>query len=240
MRLILLPGLEGTGDLFEPLLQVLHSPLIPQVVSYPTDRVLSYDELFQFVDRTLPKVEPFVVLADSFSGPIALHVAAQSFPNLQGVILCASFISNPFPWFFAWVPYVPQPLVERITQLDPPDMLIRLFAAGSDSPQTLLRLFHATKKKLASKVIASRLQAILHLDARENLRRCVVPVLYLRATHDRLVSARCLEEMRLIRPDLQVVEINSPHFLLQRRPKEAVSAINKFVEMLSEDRESRR
>ena len=39
-----------------------------------------------------------VLLAESFSGPIAIRVAADPPPGLAGVILCGTFAKNPFPW----------------------------------------------------------------------------------------------------------------------------------------------
>jgi hypothetical protein len=45
MTLILLPGLDGTGDLFHPLLSVMPSHLQTRIIRYPPDRLLSYDDL---------------------------------------------------------------------------------------------------------------------------------------------------------------------------------------------------
>ena len=49
MRLVLLPGLDGTGELFHPFLKALPSRLTSQVVSYPTEQCLTYKELVPFV-----------------------------------------------------------------------------------------------------------------------------------------------------------------------------------------------
>ena len=38
--------------------------------------------------------------------------------------------------------------------------------------------------------------------------------------------------MLSVRPDMKVIEIDSPHFLLQRRPDEAAKAIMNFVNSL--------
>jgi pimeloyl-ACP methyl ester carboxylesterase len=97
LALVLLPGLDGTGTLFQPLLAHLSANLHPIVVAYPTDVPLGYDELLPLVVKALPASAPFVLLGESFSGPLALTVAALSPSRLQGVILCASFIRNPLP-----------------------------------------------------------------------------------------------------------------------------------------------
>jgi pimeloyl-[acyl-carrier protein] methyl ester esterase len=94
---VLLPGLDGTGELFQSFLKVLPSSLTPQVVSYPTEQYLTYKELASLVRSVLLPQEPFVLLGESFSGPLSIKVAALSPPNLRAIILWASFVSNPVP-----------------------------------------------------------------------------------------------------------------------------------------------
>jgi surfactin synthase thioesterase subunit len=89
MRLVLLPGLDGTGELFEPFLKALPSSLTSQVVSYPTEQYLTYKELVSLVQRVLPHKEPFVLLGESFGGPLSIEVAASSPPNLRADSLTA-------------------------------------------------------------------------------------------------------------------------------------------------------
>jgi hypothetical protein len=72
MKWILLPGFDGTGTLFAPFLRALPPGIEPVVVTYPADRNPSADELVGFVLKRLPESEPFVLIAESFSGPIAL------------------------------------------------------------------------------------------------------------------------------------------------------------------------
>ena len=54
LPLVLLPGLDGTGEQFEPLLRELPASLTPIVVRYPTDRVLGYDALFLLAQYSAP------------------------------------------------------------------------------------------------------------------------------------------------------------------------------------------
>ena len=77
--LVLLPGMDGTGDLFAPLLSALPPALRTIVVRYPCDRPLGY------AGRTRgPKDQPFVLLGESFSGPIAAAIAAARRPACAG------------------------------------------------------------------------------------------------------------------------------------------------------------
>jgi hypothetical protein len=74
-----------------------------------------------------------------------------------------------------------------------------------DSPQELLDLFRRVKQKVSSRVIAERVGAVQEVDAREALEKCSVPILYLMAKEDRLVSSTCPDDIRNIKPNIQVV-----------------------------------
>ena len=228
MRLIMLPGLDGSGELFRPLRQVLPSYLKSQVIPYPADCVLSYDELVPFVQRTFPRGEPFILLGESFGGPLSLKCALPPLANLRAVILSATFVTNPLPATLSWVPRV-----SWMIRFKPPDTMVRFYAAGMDSTQELVELFQEARRKTRSRVLAGRIRAVQKVDVRTALKDCVVPLLCLRAIRDRLVARSCHEEMLSIRPDMKVIEIDSPHFLLQRRPHETAKAIVQFVNALS-------
>ena len=94
-KLILLPGMDGTGELFGPFLNALRNRFNAQVIRYPTDLALGYQELSTFVRNALPVDEPYVFLAESFSGPIAIAIAAEAPPSSRGSILCCTFARNP-------------------------------------------------------------------------------------------------------------------------------------------------
>src|SRR5580698_7334133 len=100
--LVLLPGLDGTGKLFAEFLKALDLGVSANVVPYPPDIPLGYDELEPLVRSALPTRGRFVLLGESFSGPLAIRIAALRPPALVGLILCVTFASNPYP-YLAWV-----------------------------------------------------------------------------------------------------------------------------------------
>jgi pimeloyl-ACP methyl ester carboxylesterase len=64
------------------------------VVRYP-DRPLDYAEHTSFARAMLPRDRPYVVLGESFSGPVAISLAATAPPGMIGYVLCASFVRCP-------------------------------------------------------------------------------------------------------------------------------------------------
>ncbi len=94
-KLFLLPGMDGTGTLFGPFVEALPEGFKGMPVAYPVDRPLSYSELAELVRKRLPVSESFVLLAESFSTPIAIQIAAENPPGLKAVILVAGFATSP-------------------------------------------------------------------------------------------------------------------------------------------------
>src|SRR5688572_4533538 len=100
--LFLLPGLDGTATLHSAFAAaVSHAFDSVTVVSYPTDQALGYSALESLARAALPPVAPFVLLGESFSGPIALSIAADPPPNLVGLVLSTTFARSPVPIFSA-------------------------------------------------------------------------------------------------------------------------------------------
>ena len=85
--LVLLPGLDGTGKLFSEILKALEGRVATLIVDYPKDVSLGYDELEVLKVRcaALPDDRPFVLLGESFSGPLAIRIAAHPPPGLCGL-----------------------------------------------------------------------------------------------------------------------------------------------------------
>lgn len=93
--MVLLPGFDGTGRLFARFRAALPETLTTSTVAYPPEKFLPYSELPPFVRAAVPDSSPFVLLAESFSAPIALEFAATNPPNLAAVIVCFGFDFKP-------------------------------------------------------------------------------------------------------------------------------------------------
>jgi pimeloyl-ACP methyl ester carboxylesterase len=96
--LVLLPGLDGTGDLFAPVVDALGPNVPTQIVRYPLSHASDYAACEAIARGALPTDRPYVLLGESFSGPIAVSIAAAAPPGLRGLILCSTFARNPQPY----------------------------------------------------------------------------------------------------------------------------------------------
>lgn len=96
-KLVLLPGLDGTGGLFAPFIDAVSSKFDVQVVHYPKEQVIGYKDLVNLAHDALPKDDSYFVLGESFSGPIAIALATDVPLLMRGMIRCCTFARNPRP-----------------------------------------------------------------------------------------------------------------------------------------------
>jgi pimeloyl-ACP methyl ester carboxylesterase len=223
-RLVLLPGLDGTGDLFAPLVAALGA--IPsQVIAYPHDRVMSYAELEAHTAAKLPTNEYFVLLAESFSGPIGISLAASRLTGIKGLILCASFAANPLPLFGPL-----GGLVGALPAVKIPARLAEPWLYAGRATAELRKAHEAAMSRVSAQVINARVEAVLGVDYLAQLAKVAVPILYLRGLADRLIPASAGQVILDCHPDVDLVEIDGPHFLLQCEPNACADAVGKFLE----------
>lgn len=218
-----MPGLDGTGDLFRPLLGVVPAHLKTRVVRYSVDQPLSYSDLLLFLEEQLRTEREAVLVAESFSGPLALRYAAAHPERVRAVVLCASFVCSPLP---RWLRYLVTPLLFHIP---PPNLAIRRFMVGRNAPDSLVQEVKAAVRRVRPQVLARRLRDVFEVECSDALRRCPAPVLYLAAGGDALVRPSSAESVRAAKPDVTVESLEGPHLLLQSRPAEAWQKIEQFL-----------
>jgi pimeloyl-ACP methyl ester carboxylesterase len=224
-QLILLPGFDGTGMLYAPFLRELPSEIVPLVIPYPTDRICSANELLGIVLSHLPKSEPYVLLAESFSGPIALKASILHQNPPDALILCASFAMCPLPRIVIMLLGI---CGNALACCRPPRWLVRRYLLGEASERTV-SLFYGAISAVSPRVLTQRLQVFLEFDRGYTPARLNFPLLYLQATRDRLVGVRNVSFLQRRYPAMQVIAIESPHMILQAQPHASVRAISNWL-----------
>ena len=75
---------------------------------------------------------------------------------------------------------------------------------------------------------------MLRVDVTGALAACPVPLLYLRAADDRVVSAGSWKQIAKIKPDACLEVVPGPHLILQTQPALAIAAIERFLKAHNE------
>ena len=223
--LVLLPGLDGTGKLFTEFLKVLDPSISAIIVSYPNDVPMSYDELETLVSAALPADRPFFLLGESFSGPLAIRIAARRPASLMGLLLCVTFASNPFPWAGAWA----RPLAAYLPLKSLPRWIRAPLMWGSASPNRAPRQSERAMAQVSAAVIRHRIAALLAVDEISSLPKISVPALVLCATRDRVVSEAATRRIMRGITHAQRVDIEGPHLLLQTCAAQCAAAVLSFM-----------
>ncbi|MDX3774001.1 alpha/beta hydrolase [Chromatiaceae bacterium AAb-1] len=217
-KLILLPGLDGTGLLFKPLTDILPSEINYQVI--PLSSLLSDEPAAQAkeIARLLGN-EPCILFAESYSGLIAYELCRQQQADIKHVIFAASFLDKPsaVSRFAALLPLWP---IRR--KLVPAGFMNRLLFGNTDR-KNLLPLFYSAFDIADPAALKARLQRISKLEPPAGLIH--QPCTYICAADDWLVSKNALTDFKRLCTQLDIAPVNGGHLVAQGQPDKCVAII---------------
>jgi pimeloyl-ACP methyl ester carboxylesterase len=217
--IVLLPGMDGTGLLFDAFKASLGPDFEVVVVCYPTEKALGYADLERIALKALPTDRPFHLLGESFSGPIAISLAATNPPGLRGLMLCCSFVRNPRPLLGSL------PLIRRLPLKVAPSWLSSRLLMGRHSTPALRAAFDRAIAMVSPSALQARMRSVIGVDVSEKLKRLKMPILYFRGTEDRVVPHTAGKLVQQLAPHSNIVDLPAPHCLLQTMPDEAAAAV---------------
>jgi pimeloyl-[acyl-carrier protein] methyl ester esterase len=222
MTLVLIPGLDGTGEFFQPFLEVYgrdHAHVIPLPQSGPQD----YATLTEYVLQRLPTDRDYVLLAESFGGPIGANLALRSLPRLKGIIFVATFLSPPPRWATMLGLVLP---LEAVTPTRAGGMILRYLFAEPQAPAQTVHWIQSVVASVPATTIKARIATLWNLRWQGG--RTDIPALYVCATQDRLIPARKFAEFSEHFTDIKVFKIEGPHLILSARAKDCVAVIRRL------------
>jgi pimeloyl-[acyl-carrier protein] methyl ester esterase len=221
--LVLLPGLDGTCILLAEFSEALSVISRVETIEYPIDEILSYDQLANYVKSRLPHGD-FILIGESFSGPLALMIASEKTKGLKGVVLGASFARLDLPL---------KALISAAANFSP--KLIPMFALsflllGKWTNPNTIQMLRSALSMVTPEVLSGRAKEALAVDISAQCDKIEYPTLLLQAQQDRLIPKAGAAAVAEVCDRLSVVEIEGPHFLFQTKSSECVSAIRKFFD----------
>jgi pimeloyl-[acyl-carrier protein] methyl ester esterase len=224
--LILLPGLDGTEVFFRPLMERLPTTIRPLALNYPDAGPHDYRALLEFVRQELAGIPRYVVLASSFSGPLAIMLAMSEPRKVCGMILIATFASSPNVALTRLRFAARTPLVSALRFARRLPIWMRM------SPQDALRIAkQETWSRVTSRALAGRARAALGADMRETLRRCKQPMLCVNYEADDVVPTSCADEIVDHSMHARRVALPGGHLAMFGDPRPLATEIVRFIEV---------
>jgi pimeloyl-[acyl-carrier protein] methyl ester esterase len=166
-----------------------------------------------------------IILGESFSGPIAIEIAATD-SRIAGLVLASSFARHPFPTQIAAFARLLDP--RRI----PSSIVVAVLMGVTATPELKMHL-RQVLRTLPPEIIQARIQEVLRIDKRARLNEIACPMLCLHGYSDRLVRKKRVDEIVSARPDCQTRWLESSHMLLVTHTDAAVNVIEEFCEHLN-------
>lgn len=214
--LLLIPGLDGTGRLFAPLLKEIPASVKTLVVQYPDDESANLDEIVAFIRRQIPDV-PLVVVTESFAGPIAIKLLATGLAA-KACVFCATFAKSPRKLLLNLLRLLP---VGLLLKYPLPKVLIKRLMLVNPVPSATLELVQQTIHSLPPRGILRRLQILRTLDVAALLPQLPnITYLFIQPTNDRLVPANSVNVFIEHLQNLTCRQVPGGHFILQANPGE--------------------
>jgi pimeloyl-[acyl-carrier protein] methyl ester esterase len=221
LPIVLLPGMDGTGVLFGEFAAQSPEGFRPIVVALP--RSGSYDELTESAASAIASDGRFVIVAESFSGPIGIRLAVRFASRVAGLVLVNTLVVPPRPRALRVLPW------SYIFAFPPLRCVVRALLVGQSASEQSVDRVHSVIARTDADTVSIRIRSVPAVNEIDNLARLQWPVLLLRGTRDRLVSKRSAEVIARHARRLTTCDVVGPHLRLQCQPAKAWRAIEDFV-----------
>jgi pimeloyl-ACP methyl ester carboxylesterase len=183
---------------------------------------LGYTALAQRMSETLALAPDDVLVAESFSGPLAVLLAART--RVAALVLVNSFVVPPRSRLWRHLAHT------VFFRLPPPNAVLRRYFLGENASDKQLSEMRRAIRAQPPEVLATRLASIFEVDVRAELAQGRVLLLDLRGSEDLLVLPQSRTTIVATAPDrVSAVTVQGPHLLLEAAPVLAWQAITEFL-----------
>ena len=224
---MLLPGMDGTGELFDEFLTHV-SELDHLVIPFPQYGPQDYLSLRLHIEENLPD-QDFILLAESFSGALAAQIALDGQSCLRGIIFVGSFLSAPNRLMLSLTRCFP---IKAMFKLPFHALVLRRLMLGSEASQSLIDKFRSTVVSVPNSILKARISAVQKLVPPKGSSQ--IPAFYIFGDIDRLVGQSKLAEFKECFPLIKHYRLKGPHFLLQANPTDCATQLGKIISLIAE------
>lgn len=220
-RFVVLPGLHGTTQLLDAFVSSAPHDARVEPVALPSE-CLGYEALAARLAASLRLTPDTTLVAESFSGPLAILLAERS--SLAALVLCNSFAVRPYPQLLSRLP------LALFARAPLPAPLVRHYIVGSKASTSLVDQIRDAVAAVPYEILACRARSALEANVASNLARLRLPILYVRGSEDNLVREKSVRQVvTAAATPVSVARIAGPHLILKTAARESWRAIDEFV-----------
>lgn len=223
-EIVFLPGFDGDAGLRKAFVEALAERHPARAIGYPNGKLASLNGYARYVAAQVDSHARPLVIAESFSGLVALRWAASD-PHVVGLVLCGAFARNPVAL---------AALGARMPALT------RFLGANYFASTGLMTADTARRRwsreladaigNLDPAVVAERLQLIATEDASHDASSLQVPVFVVEFEDDLVVGRSASQHLAATCQGSTLVRVPGPHFALETKPRECAEAIAPHLE----------
>lgn len=219
-----MPGLDGTGKLYAPLVPYLEPHFALTFVTYPD--LDSFEDYILCAQNQLPAEPDFSLLAESFSGPVAMSLMVQQPGEIGPSILASTFARSPLATLTRMASSVPGHIFS-IGALN--DFCMDVYASDEEDNSETQPLPLNVTEQIDGALLKHRISVFSRIDVSALLPNIQTPILHLHGRRDRIVSENDAQMIENNLPNVERVDIDAPHLLLQTQPQQCSELIFKHV-----------
>ncbi len=221
-KILILPGLDGTGKLLRRFIQAAPDSVRCEAVIYDP-HFITLDDFVSTVVTKLGCDDKIILIAESFSGPIATQVALRIPERIAAIIFATSFVQPPHKPLLSLTRFMPAFSFDIARAA-----LVKRFCLNGVGDENMIDEALAVVRALRSATIKRRFTVLDHLPSGQAMQRDM-PVLSLYAASDRLMTPSATSSIARTFAKTTCVAVEAPHFLLLTRAEECWHHIYKFL-----------
>ncbi len=221
-NIILMPGLDGTGLLFNELIEQLCNESRVKCINLNELKGRSYSELAQEIAYQLP-TQRFVLVAESYSGAIAYELFKLVPNKIEHLIFIASFVSRP-SLMSKWAQFIPISFIHLLARRK---WLVEVFCFGRTINDVEFSIFRSALAECPNDLIKKRLEYISNLQTPTEI--FDIQTTYIRPKNDILISKTAVDTIQRLYPSTKVISLEGGHFIAQASSKRCAEVIKKMI-----------
>ncbi|MDC7684366.1 alpha/beta hydrolase [Asticcacaulis sp. BYS171W] len=179
-------------------------------LAYPQTGDQAYAHLGQLLLPEMPLDRDYILVGESFGGPLAIWLALHAPRKPLKLILGATFAASPY----GRLGQIVSPLIPLGRFLPLWTWQIRLMLFNGGHAETA-QMIHDTVSPIDRRTLLARVQSVLTCDMRSQLAALQMPILSLNAGKDRLIPPVL---PRHFGKNIRQIRLGLPHMIFQCDP----------------------